>query len=94
MKEYKVGLETFNFSRAMDAIWGIIAWCDRSIQSKKPFEKIKNNPAEAKEDIQWLLFDLGIIADLLQVFMPLTSAKIKQAIEENKMPEALFPRKD
>lgn len=94
VEEYKNALAGFNFSRAMDSIWGIVGWVDRSIQSKKPFEKIKTNPTEAKEDIQWLLYDLKLISELLVPFMPSTSEKIKQAILENKMPEALFPRKE
>jgi methionyl-tRNA synthetase len=94
VKSYREGLESFNFNRSMDAIWGIISWADQSIQSKKPFEKIKTNRSEAVEDIQWLIFDLGLISDLLVPFMPDTAMKIREAIKENKMPDSLFPRKE
>jgi methionyl-tRNA synthetase len=93
-KEYTQAIEIYNLQVAMDAIWSAIGWCDKSIQQDTPFKTIKTDKAKGEQQIQTLLYDLDLIADMLEPFLPETSAKIKAAIRENKMPDILFPRKD
>ena len=78
----------------MDNVWANIKHWDEYIQKKEPFKKIKVDEEGAKKDIEDLLLGLQIIADDLYPVMPETSEKIQNTINENKMPETLFPRKD
>jgi methionyl-tRNA synthetase len=95
VKEYEDAVKIFNLSKAMEAIWGIVSWADRSIQSKEPFKKIKTDKVNAETDIKFLLWDLYLISNLLEPFLPETSEKIKKCVLGNKMPEKpLFLRKE
>ena len=87
-------LNNYEFSQALDEIWKHIAKHDEYIQTTKPFSLVKTEPDQAREIISKLVQGLADLAVCLEPIMPSTSAKIKQAIEENKMPEALFPRKE
>jgi methionyl-tRNA synthetase len=67
---------------------------DKSIAETKPFSLIKTEPEKAKEFVAILLSHINFISELLEPFMPTTSATIKQLVKENKMPETpLFARK-
>lgn len=87
-------LNNFEYNQAMDEIWKHIAKHDEYIQQTKPFSLIKTDPKKAREIIAKLLHGLIDLATCLDPILPSTSAKIKEAIRENKMPEALFPRKE
>ncbi len=88
-------LEKFEFNKASDRIWKLIADCDTLIQIKKPFSLIKTDPAQAKIDIGSLLIYLADIASLLQPLMSKTSAAITDLIRTNRPPtQPLFPRKN
>jgi len=95
-KFYEKEMENYNFKGAMDAIWKIIGLMDASIQQNQPFKKIKSeNQAEvgeAKENIRFLLRDLWDISEMLEIFMPETSKKIKEALDKNKIESPLFLR--
>ena len=94
-KDYKNGIDTFNLSKSMNAIWGIVSWMDQTIQSTEPFKVIKINKEKGEELIEFLLWDLKLVADLLMPFLPETAEKIKTCVLENKMPEQpLFLRKE
>jgi methionyl-tRNA synthetase len=88
-------IDNFDLKSAIDLLWLNINYLDGFIQTNQPFKKIKNEPEVAKKDIQFLLNDLMSIAELLQPFLPQTSAKIIDLIKQNKKPEKpLFARKD
>ena len=63
------------------------------IQENKPFDVIKTDKKKAQLQISYLVKELFRIAEILELFMPETSKKIKEAIQQNKKPENLFPRK-
>ena len=86
--------ENFEFNRAMDNIWFHVKEMDEFIQTDKPFKLIKINKVAAQKRVTYYVQELNRIAVHLKPFMPETSKKIQKAIKENKMPEALFPRKD
>ncbi len=85
-------LKELRFHDSLKEIWGLIAFCDKYIDKKRPWEK------ESGKAISNLLFALNEIADLLSPFLPETSDKIKKGIEldngafKYKAPDALFPR--
>ncbi len=95
VRQYTEALNGFNIKLAMDAVWGIIAYANLTIQNKEPFKLIKVNPLEAKKEVAFLLRDLRQIGLMLEPIMPQTAKTIQRLVQENKMPEApLFLRKD
>lgn len=93
-QEYKKAIDSFDLSRAMNSVWNVISWKDGDIQKKEPFKKIKIDRKTAETDIKFLLWDLYLISEMLESFLPETSKKIKDCVLNNKMPETpLFLRK-
>ncbi len=94
-KLYKEGLEKYNLKLSVDMVWACIDWADKYVQQEEPFKLIKTDEKKAKQVIEILLSDLIQITDMLEPFLPETSIKIRNLINENKVPEQpLFPRKD
>lgn len=93
-QEYTNALEKFEVNKAADVIWERIKLLDQQITDTAPFKVIKTNPEEGKELIAALTIELYGIAQMLEPFMPATSQKIKEAIEQNKKPGNLFARKE
>ncbi|MFA5838775.1 MAG: methionine--tRNA ligase [Candidatus Paceibacterota bacterium] len=94
LKEYKNYFEKFEFNKALDLIWNRIGEMDKKIAETQPFKLIKTDEKKAKEIISELVFDLYKIAKLLEPVMPETAEKIQKIIEDKKMPEPLFLRKE
>lgn len=102
-KDCKKYLENFKFNEALKSIWELIGFCDKYINEEKPWQvlqhvsgqAIRHGSGQAKESanqvVSDVLFALQSIADLLYPFLPETSEKIKQSIEQKKQ-ETLFPR--
>lgn len=86
-------MEKFEINNALAALWSDIAILDNLIQEGKPFELVKTNKEKAKLQVAHLVKELSRIAENLKTFMPTTSAKIQEAIRQNKKPDTLFPRK-
>ena len=80
-------LDEFQFGKALEAVWGQIQWCDKYIDEKKPWVESESQ----KDVIGDLLYVLQEIASLLVPFLPETSGKIVQQLEQGKG-ESLFPR--
>lgn len=85
-------LDQFEFQGAMDHIWSRIQHMDQTITETKPFAVIKEEPERGRQMLHALRTELAGVAVALSPFMPSTSAKILDAIRENKKPENLFPR--
>lgn len=94
LKKYKSYFEKFEFNKALDLIWNKIGEMDKKITDTQPFKLIKTDEKKAKEIISELVFDLYKIAKLLEPVMPETAQKIQKIIEDKKMPEPLFLRKE
>ncbi len=92
-QEYTDALESFDINRAAHYIWGRIQALDKTITDTKPFSVVKENPDEGKRLIRTATKELYVIATLLNPILPDTSAKIRKAVQDNKMPASLFPRK-
>jgi len=80
-------LESFKFNDALMAIWDLISFCDKYVETERPWEASKKQ----KEVIGNLLFAISEIAKLLEPFLPETSEKILEQIE-TKRNKPLFPR--
>ena len=80
-------LDDFKFSQAVERIWEVIQFCDKYIEEKRPWEEAETK----KEVIGDLLLAVSNIAELLQPFLPKTSEKIIQQLQQSKG-ESLFPR--
>jgi methionyl-tRNA synthetase len=94
-KEWQVAFESFDINKAADVVWKKIGEMDAQIQSSEPFKLVKTDPEAAKAIIAELVQDLSLVAELATPILPDTSAKIKECINERKMPEQpLFLRKD
>ena len=93
--EYHKQFSVFEMNKAADLVWKKISELDRSIEETQPFKKIKTAPEEAKEDIKKAIGGLYEVAILLKPFMPDSSDRIKNAIENKTPPESpLFERKE
>ena len=92
-KDLEERFESFEISKVADLIWERIGELDKYIQEEKPFSVVKEDKEKGIELIKTLVNKLYRIAKDLEPILPETSEKIKNAIKENKMPEALFVRK-
>jgi methionyl-tRNA synthetase len=92
--EYIVAVEGYNLQSAMNIIWQQIGEIDKTIQETEPFKLVKIDKEAAVKIIREQVLKIDLVARMLLPFLPETSAKISQAIKENKKPENLFSRKD
>ena len=86
--------EGFALGDALGVVWRHIGELDERIQNEQPFKVIKEDIEKGKEMIRVLVVDLATIAGMLSPFLPETAEKIKKAVQENRMPESLFLRKE
>jgi len=90
---YEAALNTYEFQKAMNAIWERIQITDKFIQETEPFKTIKTDPEKAKRDVKELLESVWEIGVLLEPLLPETSEKIVSVIEDASLPmPTLFPR--
>jgi methionyl-tRNA synthetase len=89
---YKQDLQQFHFHNALDFVWGHIQLADIKITDTEPFKLIKENREAAQEIIRELVRSVYLVSKLLEPIMPETSAKILEAVRQNKKPDNLFPR--
>lgn len=85
---------TYRFDRYLELVWTIIQGLDQAIAETEPFKVVKTDPEKGREMIQELVDGLYSVTLQLRPIMPETSAKIEEAILQNRKPENLFPRKD
>ncbi len=93
-QEYGEYIISLDLNKAMDIIWRKLSEIDLLIQEKQPFKLIKTNEMEAIEVVSSLVRELFVVAKMLEPFMPETSAKIQEAIINNKSITPLFLRKE
>ncbi|MBU1563511.1 methionine--tRNA ligase [Patescibacteria group bacterium] len=90
-ERYKQAMEEIKFNEALESVWQLIGFCDEKIEKTKPWELIKNDQDKAKEIISQLLTVIKEVANLIEPFIPETSAKILEQVKKNKS-TVLFPR--
>lgn len=89
---YENVLHSFEIKRAIDIVWDSIHLLDRRVNNEEPFKLVKTDAERGRRLIAELVTELYRIARMLNPFLPATSAKIEEALRENKKPETLFPR--
>jgi methionyl-tRNA synthetase len=91
-------LNAYRIDEAMNLIFEHVGKGDAYIQETVPFKKIKSeneaDRAEALQIIEKLVRHIYRIAEHLEIVMPETATKIKEAVRTNKKPETLFARID
>jgi methionyl-tRNA synthetase len=90
-QDFVVLLNEYKFNEALGYIWNIVRAENKYIDDEKPWELVKNDQEKFETVMKKLLDDLAIIAELLASFLPETSAKLLQALQEGKT-EPLFKR--
>lgn len=88
----KSAMENFEFHEILGYIWSRIQRVDQKITEEEPFKVVKTDRVTGKAMIQHYVSELSLISVMLELFMPETAEKIKQAVKENKKPENLFKR--
>jgi methionyl-tRNA synthetase len=84
-------INSMELGKALEYIWEVIRKDNLFIDENKPWELAKNNLKKFSDVMEKLFVDLNIIAEHLRPFLPETSEKIKEALE-NKKTAILFPR--
>ena len=95
MNEYFDLINKFEIGKAVNIIWTKISEMDMYIQTNQPFKIVKTDKEKGKKMISEMVVKLYSVARMLNPILPETSAKIKELIKQNKMPETpLFVRID
>ncbi|OGZ58151.1 MAG: hypothetical protein A3B96_02765 [Candidatus Spechtbacteria bacterium RIFCSPHIGHO2_02_FULL_43_15b] len=100
--EYREFVESFRFDEALQAVWGLISYGDKFVDSEKIWELAKSDPKRFQSDIFELCVILANVAKMLGPFLPRTSEKIFDQLGAKpsgdnwkfqlKKGEAMFPR--
>jgi len=86
-EKYTAAIRDFRLNEALGAVWELIGFCDKYINDQKPWD----NKPNSQQVVEELLVCLAEIAKLVEPFLPQTSAKIKNQLQNGKG-ESLFPR--
>jgi methionyl-tRNA synthetase len=96
--KYQAELENCRFDRALDEVWEQVRGLNQYIDEAKPWVISKSGDSEhLREVLAYQVSNLLQIAQLLEPFMPETSAKIKSMFEKGLIQPSettLFPRKE
>jgi methionyl-tRNA synthetase len=80
MDAYREGMEAFQFSRALEALWSLLSLVDRSIVQFAPWKLVKDSSAEAQAKLDAILYTAAEVVRLATVLlapvMPQATAKI------------------
>lgn len=91
--EYRDAFEKYNPHDAIAYCMGQVKRLDTRIQETEPFKVVKVDVEKGKALITALVYDLAILAQHLEPFLPKTSQKILDCIHTNSVPEKpLFNR--
>jgi len=90
-KNYEKLMREFKLYEALSEIWRLIAFCDKHIQTQKPWELAKIDKKKLNQVLSNSFYCIFEIANLIAPFLPETSEKIKNQIKSQKT-EILFPR--
>lgn len=98
MAQYEEALKECRFDRALDEVWEQVRGLNQYIDETKPWEIAKEKDAEhLREVLAYMASNLLEIAELLEPFLPETSAKIKAVFSEGivrPLEGTLFPKLD
>jgi len=89
--EIKKLFEEIKPKEILEKIWQEITFANKYIEEKKLWELVKTNPKKGKKVLNEIFSLIFEIANLIEPFMPDTSAKILQQLQTKKS-QILFPR--
>lgn len=93
---YQEAIEACRFDRALDVVWDQVRGLNQYIDQEKPWQIAKEGDADhLREVLSQQTSDLLEIAELLEPFLPVTSAKIKSVFESGivkPLETTLFPK--
>lgn len=96
VSKYNEALEKCKFDRALDEVWEQVRGLNQYIDEEKPWTLAKDKDEEhLREVLAYQTSCLLQIADMLEPFLPSTSAKIKKIFESGVIKAAettLFPK--
>ncbi len=101
MGPYRESMESFDFNRALDDVWGIVRSLNQYIDRVKPWEVAKKRESDPEaeahlsEILSYASSTLLQISDLLAPFLPETAKAIRQTFETGVVPDdfqPLFPK--
>ena len=95
--EVEKSLQRFEFSAALEVIWGLINLANKHVEETKPWNLAKENKTEELKDFIALLVEvIKKVAEELSCFMPETAGKIEKQFAKDKIikGQPLFPRID
>ncbi|NTU69888.1 methionine--tRNA ligase [bacterium] len=84
-------IKDFSFDKALVSIWTKVKAQNQFIEENKPWELAKNDKQSLADVLTSIYSNLCEISVALSPFMPDTSKKIKEQLN-NLKPEAIFPR--
>jgi methionyl-tRNA synthetase len=94
-KNFIDAFESFDLKKVADVVWAEVGALDAMIQTTEPFKLVKQDKEKAIKIISELATRLYTIGRMLNPLLPDTSAKIKNMVKKNMMPESpLFMRKN
>lgn len=96
--DYHEALEACKFDRALDSVWELVRGLNQLIDIEKPWEIAKEGDKEHLHDVlARQVANILLIAELLEPFLPSTSARIKETFQDGvvqPLGDPLFPRID
>jgi len=84
-------MENFQFADVLSEIWRIIGEANRLFNQEKPWEKVKKNPAKARQTLGIVYRFLSDISFFLSPFLPSLSQEINNQLVTFQ-PKILFPK--
>lgn len=91
-EKYHECMEKYEIGEAIKLVWGVLHELDEYIEKEKVYKLIKENPMKAKAILGSLLDALKTVAELISSFLPETSQKMREALENPSKRIHLFPR--
>ena len=94
-QEYSELMETYEYAKAFDYVWGLVQGINRSIDEAKPWSLAKNGEVEKlQECMTGLISDLLDVNQMLEPFLPATTEKIRAIFADPIAPPEtpLFPK--
>lgn len=93
-EEFAGAVSRFEINKAVEYVGGRITALDQRITAEAPFRVVKEDVEKGRGLIAELVRELHAIAYMLQPVIPTTAAAVLKAIEDNRKPANLFPRKE
>lgn len=90
--KWREGIENFKLHDSLAAVFSLSSFANQYIDFHKPWTLIEDNPQHLNEVMENAVFLILKTADLLEPFLPDTSAKIKDYFEKGQPLDILFPK--